>query len=64
MIDLRETAFVDSAGLAQLIGAARRARAESRRVVLVTGSTAINRLLAVSGADQVLETTTNPATLD
>jgi hypothetical protein len=27
-------------------------------------NTAINRLLAVSGADQVLETTTNPATLD
>jgi putative drug exporter of the RND superfamily len=63
-IDLRETAFIDSAGLAQLIGATRRARAEHRRVVLVTGSAAIDRLLAVSGADQLLETTTDPATLD
>jgi putative drug exporter of the RND superfamily len=64
VIDLRETRFIDSVGLAQLIGAARRARAEDRRVVLLTGSAAIDRLLAVSGANQVLETTTNPATLD
>jgi len=64
VIDLREAAFIDSAGLAQLIGATRRARSEHRRVVLVTGSAAIDRLLAVSGADQILETTTNPVTLD
>jgi anti-anti-sigma factor len=63
-IDLRDTGFIDSAGLAQLIGATRRARAEHRRVVLVTGSAAIDRLLAVSGADHILETTTNPVTLD
>jgi anti-anti-sigma factor len=64
LIDLRDTGFIDSAGLAQLIGATRRARAEHRRVVLVTGAAAIDRLLAVSGADQILDTTTNPATLD
>jgi anti-sigma B factor antagonist len=64
VIDLRETGFVDSSGLAQLIGATRRARAEQRRVVLVTGSAEIDRLLAVSGADQILETTTNPVTLN
>ena len=49
---------------AQLIDATRRARAEHRRVVLITGPAAIDRLLAVSGADQLLETTTNPMTLD
>jgi RND superfamily putative drug exporter len=64
IIDLRQTEFIDSAGLAQLIGATRRARAEDRRIVLITGSAAIDRLLAVSGADQMLETTTNPATLN
>jgi anti-anti-sigma factor len=64
VIDLRDTGFIDSAGLARLIGATRRARAEHRRVVLVTGSAAVDRLLAVSGADQLLETTTNPVTLD
>ena len=64
MIDLRETDFIDSAGLAQLIGATRRARARQRRVVLLTGSAAIDRLLAVSGANRILETTNNPTTLD
>jgi anti-anti-sigma factor len=64
VIDLRDTGFIDSAGLGQLIGATRRARAEHRRVVLLTGSAAIDRLLAVSGANQILETTTNPVTLD
>ena len=64
MIDLRETTFIDSTGLGELIGATRRARAEDRHVVLVTGSAAIERVLAVSGADEVLETTTNPAALD
>jgi RND superfamily putative drug exporter len=64
VIDLRDTGFIDSAGLAQLIGATRRARAQHRRVVLVTGAAAIDRLLAVSGADQILDTTTNPVTLD
>jgi hypothetical protein len=47
-----------------LIGATRPARAEHRRVVLVTGSAAIERVLAVSGADRILETTRDPVTLD
>jgi anti-anti-sigma factor len=64
VIDLRHTGFVDSAGLGQLIGATTRARADQRRVVLVTGPAAIDRLLATSGAAQVLDTTTDPATLD
>jgi RND superfamily putative drug exporter len=64
VIDLRETGFVDSAGLGQLIGATTRARADQRRVVLVTGPAAIDRLMATSGAAQALETTTDPATLD
>jgi anti-anti-sigma factor len=63
-IDLRDTGFVDSAGLAQLIDATKRARAQNRRVVLVTGSVAIDRLLTVSGAEHVLDTTTTPTTLD
>jgi uncharacterized membrane protein YdfJ with MMPL/SSD domain len=64
LIDLRETGFIDSTGLGELDGATRRARAEDRRVVLVTGSAAIDRVLAVSGADQILDTTRNPAVLD
>jgi anti-anti-sigma factor len=63
VIDLRDTGFVDSAGLGQLIGATTRARSDHRRVVLVTGP-AIARLLAISGAAKALDTTTDPATLD
>ena len=63
-IDLRATTFIDSTGLAQLVGATRRARADNRRVVLITGSGAVDRLLAISGAAQMLETTTEPATGD
>jgi RND superfamily putative drug exporter len=64
VIDLRQTKFVDSAGLGQLVAATTRARADQRRVVLVTGPAAIDRLLATSGAAQALETTTDTATLD
>ncbi len=60
VIDLRELRFVDSAGLGELVHAARRARAEDRRVVLVTGSAPIDRILAVSGLRQALETTADP----
>jgi len=64
VIDLRGLAFMDSTGLSELVAATRRARAEQRRVVLVTGSAPIDRILAVSGVDQTLETTADPANLD
>ena len=64
VIDLRGLEFMDSSGLAELVYATRRARAQQRRVVLVTGSASIDRILAVSGAEQLLETTADPATLD
>jgi RND superfamily putative drug exporter len=65
VVDLRELDFMDSTGLAELVRATRDARADGRRVVLVTGSAPIDRVLAVSGAGQALvETTTDPATLD
>ena len=55
---------MDSTGVAELVAATQRARAQTRRLVLVTGSAPIDRVLAVSGATQVLETTEDPATLD
>jgi anti-anti-sigma factor len=63
VIDLRELQFMDSAGLAELVHAARRARDDGRRLVLVTGSAPIDRILAVSGVQQALETTADPATI-
>ncbi len=65
VVDLRELEFMDSSGLAELVRATRDARADGRRLVLVTGSAPIDRVLAVSGAGPALvETTTDPATLD
>jgi RND superfamily putative drug exporter len=65
VIDLRELRFMDSSGLAQLVRATQQARAEQRRLVLVTGSKPIDRILAVSGVTQgLVETTADPATLD
>ena len=64
VIDLRGLDFMDSTGLSQLVRATRRARAEQRRVVLVTGTQPIDRILVVSGVHQALETTADPATLD
>ena len=63
-IDVRGLAFVDCSGLAELVAATRLARAHQRRIVLVTGSAPIDRILAVSGVEQALETTADPATLE
>ena len=49
VVDLRELRFMDSSGLGELVHADRRARAERRRVVLVTGSAPIDRILLLSG---------------
>jgi anti-anti-sigma factor len=63
VIDLRTLQFMDSSGLRELVAATQRARAQARRLVLITGSAPIDRLLAVSGATRGLETTDDPATL-
>jgi anti-sigma B factor antagonist len=63
VIDLRGLAFMDSSGLAELVSATRRARAADRRVVLVTGSPPIDRVLAISGVLPALDTTPDPETL-
>jgi len=65
VIDLRELRFMDSSGLAELVRATQKARDEQRRVVLVTGSEPIDKVMDVSGVTRSLvETTADPATLD
>ena len=63
-IDLRELQFMDSSGLRELVQANHRAAAGHRRVVLVTGTAPIDRILAISGIKGELETTADPAALD
>ena len=59
VIDLRQLSFVDSCGLARLLAARRRARREGRRMLLVRGSAAVQRLLVLTALseqfDQVSE---------
>jgi anti-anti-sigma factor len=55
VLDLRELTFVDSSGVARLLAAQRRARREGRRVVVVRGPAAVQRLFAISALDEVFE---------
>jgi anti-sigma B factor antagonist len=56
VIDMRGLTFVDSSGLGRLLGARRRARRAGRRLVLVRGGHAIQRLLAIAGLEESFET--------
>ena len=55
VIDLRELWFLDSSGLSRLLAARRRARRARRRLVLVRGSAAVQRLLAMTAVDETFE---------
>jgi anti-anti-sigma factor len=54
-LDLRELSFLDSCGLARLVAARRRARRAGRRLVLVRGSAAVQRLFALTAVDEAFE---------
>ena len=56
VLDLRGLAFLDSCGLARLLAARRRARRESRRLVLVRGGAAVQRLLTITAVSEHFET--------
>jgi len=55
VLDLRGLSFLDSCGLARLLAARRRARREQRRLLLVRGSEAIQRLLAITAVIEHFE---------
>ena len=54
VIDMSAIEFVDSSGLRVLIEAHQKARAEDRSVQLANPSTAVSRLLEISGIDHYL----------
>jgi anti-sigma B factor antagonist len=58
VLDLRGLAFLDSSGLARLLAANRRARRDRRRLLLVRGSKAVQRLLTITAVGQHFETVT------
>ena len=60
-IDLRGLAFMDSAGVAQLFAANRRARAAGRRLTILKGPGPIDRVLALARVEDVMEVVGEPA---
>jgi anti-sigma B factor antagonist len=56
VLDLRALTFLDSSGLARLLAARHRARREGRRLVLVRGSAAVQRLMAITAVRDHFET--------
>ena len=61
LIDLRALSFMDSSGLGELVKAVHRGREEGRRVVLVKGSAPVDSVLAITRAEDVMETVEDPA---
>jgi anti-anti-sigma factor len=61
LIDLRGLGFMDSSGLRELAEAVRRGRRSGRRVVLVKGSAPVDSVLAITRAEDVMETVEDPA---
>ena len=56
VLDLRGLSFLDSCGLARLLAARKRARRERRRLLLVRGGPAVQRLLALTAVGEHFET--------
>jgi anti-sigma B factor antagonist len=48
VLDLRGLSFLDSSGLARLLAANRRAKRDRRKLLLVRGSIAVQRLMAIT----------------
>jgi anti-sigma B factor antagonist len=55
VLDLRGLSVLDSSGLARLLAARRRARRDSRRLLLVRGGRAVQRLLAITAVGDHFE---------
>jgi anti-anti-sigma factor len=55
VLDLRELSFVDSCGLARLLAVRARALRAGRRLVLVRGTEAVQRLLALTAVADLFD---------
>jgi anti-anti-sigma factor len=54
VLDLRELAFIDGAGVHAILDVARQVRREGRRLMLVRGPAHVDRVLTLTGACQQL----------
>ena len=60
VLDLRKLNFIDSAGLGRVLAVQRRAGRDGRRLVVVRGCRAVERLFALSALDMRLEMVSEP----
>lgn len=61
VLDLRGLKFMDSTGLRTVLGADARAREGGRRLVVVRGPAAVDRIFSVTHLDERLEIVEDPA---
>ena len=59
-LDLRELTFLDSCGLARLVAARRRSMKAGRRLVLVRGTPAVQRVFQLTAIDEAFEIVNEP----
>jgi anti-sigma B factor antagonist len=62
-LDLRELSFLDSTGLSRIVAARKRARRARRRLVLVRGPAAVQRVFALTALDESFEIVNEPEAL-
>jgi anti-anti-sigma factor len=62
-LDLRELTFLDSCGLARLVAARRRSMKAGRRLVLVRGPAAVQRVFQLTAVDEAFEMVNAPEAL-
>ena len=62
-LDLRELSFLDSTGLSRIVAARSRARKARRRLVLVRGPAAVQRVFQLTALDEAFEIVNAPEAL-
>ena len=63
LVDLRGLEFLDTTGLSRLVALRRRCRRTGRRLVLVRGSRAVQRLFQLTAVDEAFEIVNGPEAL-
>jgi anti-anti-sigma factor len=63
VIDLQGLSYMDSTGLRALLDARDRAAARGRRLAFLSGSGPAHRVIALTGADALLESVERPGDL-
>ena len=60
VLDLRRLRFLDSTGLSRILAAHRRAGRAGRRLIVVRGGAAVQRLFAMTAVDDLLQMVSDP----